>query len=435
MFISIDSKNFKLHKLKFSLLGISALLLLQLFFACKSTEVEEVIFENSVENIQSGENIQVEEIFPQEIEEETEVDLSNNQISLMFAGDIMAHTQNYIISEYSKIYRDVKDLIEPVDLAFANIEAPFDTSKPASSYPNFNMTKKYVCAAVDAGFDVFSLCNNHTNDQGLEGILETIKTSNQITKEYAEKDIPVYFSGTKNSSEADFTYNLIEKKGWKILFLPITELLNSPQHSSYINFVKTDDKSRKEFASYIKNLRENNPCDLFILSLHTSEPEYTRVISERQRNYYLELLDAGADIIMANHAHIVKDREFVYNSKNGSQKLIMYANGNVISGQRTRPDFASKYPDFERDNTGDGLFFYVTYQKDPNNPQSAPKIVASHKQFITTYINTANEYVLKKLNEDFVKYLYEVPRTNWAEYIKRRIKIDNTTTKDLITWQ
>ena len=429
MFISIASKNFKLHKFKFSLLGISALLLLQLFFACKSTEVEEVIFEDPVENIQD------EEIFPQEIEEETEVDLSNNQISLMFAGDIMAHTPNYIISDYSKIYRDVKDLIEPVDLAFANIEAPFDTNRPASSYPNFNMTKKYVCAAVDAGFDVFSLCNNHTNDQGLEGILETIKTSNQITKEYAEKDIPVYFSGTKNSTEADFTYNLIEKNGWRILFLPITELLNRPQHSSYINFVKTDDKSRNEFASYIKNLRENNPCDLFILSLHTSEPEYTRVISERQRNYYLELLDAGADIIMANHAHIVKDREFVYNSKNGSQKLIMYANGNVISGQRTRPDFASKNPDFERDNTGDGLFFYVTYQKDPDNPQSAPKIVASHKQFITTYINTANEYVLKKLDEDFVKYLYEVPRTNWAEYIKRRIKIDNTTTKDLITWQ
>ena len=39
-----------------------------------------------------------------------------------------------------------------------NIEAPIDTTRSASSYPNFNMTQKYVQAAVDAGFDVFSLC-------------------------------------------------------------------------------------------------------------------------------------------------------------------------------------------------------------------------------------------------------------------------------------
>ena len=77
----------------------------------------------------------------------------------------MAHSVNYNISTYSKIYKDVEYFIKDSDLAFANIEAPIDTSRPASSYPNFNMTQKYVQAAVDAGFYVFSLCNNHTNDQ------------------------------------------------------------------------------------------------------------------------------------------------------------------------------------------------------------------------------------------------------------------------------
>ncbi len=75
----------------------------------------------------------------------------------MFAGDIMAHSVNYYITTYEKIWRDVRDVISEPDLAFANIEAPIDTTKPASSYPNFNMTQKYVQAAVDAGFDVFSL--------------------------------------------------------------------------------------------------------------------------------------------------------------------------------------------------------------------------------------------------------------------------------------
>jgi len=361
--------------------------------------------------------------------------VKNNQISLLFAGDIMAHTINYEISEYAKIWRDVKDIIEPSDLAFANIEAPIDTTRSASSYPNFNMTKKYVQAAINAGFDVFSLANNHTNDQGLNGILETIKTTNLLITENKEKGNDIYFSGIKSTKEAPFTYCVIEKNGWKILFLAITELLNRPDHSSYINFVKPDENSRNEFAKKCQELRKENPCDLFVLSVHTSEPEYTRKITERQKKYYKALLDAGVDVLWANHAHIIKDREFVYNSQTGSQKMIMYANGNVISGQRTKPDFSSSYPDFERDNTGDGIFYYLTLEKDYDNPELPPKIVAASHKFVTTYINTANEYVIKKCDDNFVYYLYDVPRNNWAEYIKRRIRINNETTKDYITWQ
>ena len=63
------------------------------------------------------------------------------------------------------------------------------------------------------------------------------------------------------------------------------------------------------------------------------------------------------------------------------------------------------------------------------------KIKKCEPYFITTYINTANEYVIKPLNQDFVDYLYDVPRTNWAKYIERRIKINKDATKDLIEWQ
>ena len=124
-------------------------------------------------------------------------------INLLFAGDIMAHSVNYYITTYDKIWRDVREVISESDLAFANIEAPVDTTKAASSYPNFNMTRKYVQAAVDAGFDVFSLCNNHTNDQYKNGILETIKTSQAIT-EYTKENFgnDIYFSGTKETADS-----------------------------------------------------------------------------------------------------------------------------------------------------------------------------------------------------------------------------------------
>ncbi len=369
-----------------------------------------------------------------------EKQINTPTISILFAGDIMAHQRNYEISDFAKIWHDVKPEIQKADLALANIEAPIDQTKKVSSYPEFNMSKKYVQAAIDAGFDAFSLSNNHTNDQLTNGILETVKSTNELSEEAEKNGSRIYFSGIsptpRTDSKADnfsnFTYNIIEKNGWKILFLAITELLNRPNASSYINFVRPDENTRKAFIQYCKKLRKDNSCDLFIISIHTSEPEYTRKIEQKQDKYYMELLDAGADVIWANHAHIIKDRKFIFNRNAGYEKMIMYANGNTISGQRQNPALDSKKPDGERDNTGDGLLYTVTFKK---NGDGTIQILDAQPYFITTYINTAGELVIKPLNEVFVEYLNGVSRHNWAEYIKRRIKINEEETKDLILWQ
>lgn len=396
----------------------------------KTSETKDLRKEKQVRNPPETEVLQ-EKVVLAEVDDKDETD---DEIKLLFAGDIMAHTNNYHISSFDKIWRDVKYLIDGNDLVFANIEAPIDTTKPVSSYPNFNMPQNYVQAAVDAGFNVFSLCNNHSNDQYLDGIKETLKTVDRICEQAAKNATPrsLYFSGLKNSKESEFSYNIIEKSGWKILFLPMTELLNRPDFSEYINYIKTDDASRNEFIDYVKKLREKNPCTIFILSFHTAEPEYTRNITSRQEKFYKELIKNGVDIIWANHAHIIKNRKIIVDTETNCDKLIMYANGNTISGQRRNPDLTSKNPNGERDNTGDGLFYKVTLKKDNNG---SVKIKKCEPIFITTYINTANEFVLKPLNQDFVNYLYSVPRTNWAKYIERRININQEATKDLIEWQ
>ncbi|MDY5918217.1 MAG: CapA family protein [Treponema sp.] len=396
----------------------------------KTSETRDLRKEKQVQNPPKTEILQEKNI----LDETDYKDESDDEIKLLFAGDIMAHTNNYHISSFDKIWRDVKYLIDGNDLVFANIEAPVDTTKPVSSYPNFNMPQNYVQAAVDAGFNVFSLCNNHSNDQYLDGIKETLKTVDRICEQTAKNANPrsLYFSGLKKSKESEFSYNIIEKSGWKILFLPMTELLNRPDFSEYINYIKTDDASRNEFIDYVKKLREKNPCTIFILSFHTAEPEYTRNITSRQEKFYKELIKNGVDIIWANHAHIIKNRKIIVDTETNCDKLIMYANGNTISGQRRNPDLTSKNPNGERDNTGDGLFYKVTLKKDNNG---SVKIKKCEPIFITTYINTANEFVLKPLNQDFVNYLYSVPRTNWAKYIERRININQEATKDLIEWQ
>ena len=363
-------------KLAFPLIVLTAIFM----YSCASTEKTETqeISEELSELYQEEQEI---------VSPEPELPEESDTITLLFAGDIMAHNVNHYISDYPKIWRDVKYLIEPCDLSFANIEAPIDNTQKWQNYPNFNMPQSYIEAAIDAGFDVFSLSNNHTNDQGLNGIKETIKSAERLVKRSKERNEDIYFSGLKDGKAASFSYNLIEKNGWKILFLPMTEILNRPSYSDYINYIDNSEKSRKEFVKYVKQLRQENPCDLMVLSIHACEVEYTRNVTEAQNQYYMDLLDAGVDILWANHAHIIKDRKYIFYHETDSQKVIMYANGNTISGQRTSPNFDSTNPIGERDNTGDGLMVKLTFKKQENG--FPPRITASENIFITTYINTA----------------------------------------------
>ena len=347
---------------------------------------------------------------------------ADSDITLLFAGDVMAHNSNYTVKDFNDIWKDVKPIIQGADLAFANIEAPVDPTRPVSSFPQFNMSVEYLQSAIDAGFSVFSLTNNHSNDQGLSGMQETLKTCDKLTRQYAAEGRALYFSGLKKNSTDGFDYKIIEKNGWKILFFPVTESLNSFEAHKYMNYVYPEAENRHRFAAFIKKLKAKVGCDLFILSFHTNEPEYVRAVSDSQRQFYKELVDSGVDILWANHAHIIKDREI------GERTLIMYSNGNTISGQRYSPNLTMETPNTMRDNTGDGLFYEVTLSKDASD---TIVIKDTKPYFVTTYITPTREFILKPMNQDFISWLKETGQPKWAGYIERRLKINQGQTKDI----
>lgn len=350
-----------------------------------------------------------------------------DSLLVTFAGDIMAHKPNWARGHYDEIYEDIASELQESDLAFANMETPVCDSRDYSTYPEFNVHHEYVEAAIRAGFNVFSLSNNHTNDQGLTGIKATKAWFDKKRETTKDSERPVYAAGLKQDSDGPLSYEVIEKNGWTILYMAITEILNTPNSSSYIDYIAPSKKARAAFIQEIKQIQEKNPHDLFVLSVHCSEPEYILTVKESQKNYYFELLDAGVDVVWVNHPHVSKYWEIVPDENNVPRKLIFYSMGNTISAQRTNPSWNA--PETNRDYTGEGYMAQVRFQKETDGV----RIVHLNPILITTYITPNGLYVIKVLNDNLIETLKdESPR--WSAYLAERKKLMEKITGK-VTWR
>lgn len=329
-----------------------------------------------------------------------------NTLILTFAGDIMAHEVNYIMDDFSLIYDDIRSIFLFDDIRFANIESPVADSLPFETYPTFNMQGSYIDAAIHTGFNVFSLANNHTNDQGIAGIQETMRFFEQKRTKHQ-----IAFSGLKDGQNECFSYSVIEKNGFKILFLAVTEILNTHDSSvQYINYVPKNESGRKNLTEYIQKLKTEQAPDIFILSVHVLEEEYIRDVTETRKMYFRNLAECGVDIIWAHHPHVMQEWEIIDNSK-----LIMYSMGNFISGQRYAPNFEN--PERSREYTGDSILLQVTLKKEAQNDS----ISIAHLEpiMITNYTDKKKNVTVRLLTEDFIA---SQPKTQ-AEYYRKRLQL------------
>ncbi|HFB99970.1 MAG TPA: hypothetical protein ENJ53_04115, partial [Phaeodactylibacter sp.] len=154
---------------------------------------------------------------------------SIQKINLLFVGDIMGHRPQIKSAKLSKkeaiqtgkkynyepCFRYIKPIVEQADLAIANLEVTLPGEPPYYGYPSFRSPDELAEALRFSGFDILMTANNHSNDAGKRGVINTISTI---------KKNGLYQTGTfKNVEERDLFYPLlVYKKGFKIAFLNYT---------------------------------------------------------------------------------------------------------------------------------------------------------------------------------------------------------------------
>ncbi|MCI3920373.1 CapA family protein [Paenibacillus sp. TRM 82003] len=255
------------------------------------------------------------------------------EATLVAIGDIMMHTpqlpgaydKETDTYDFSSFFAPLKSLFTEADWAFANLETPIaGDDRGFRGYPLFNAPVALADALADAGFDVLSTANNHSLDQGFSGIEHTLETLR------AKQLIPI---GTAATEEASREIAYVEKNGITAGFLSYTYGTNGipiPKDKPFaVNLI---DEAR--IAADIEKAREGG-ADAVVVSLHFGQ-EYQREPSDEQRRVARGAIEAGADLIIGHHPHVVQPYEmYETTSPDGSKRegLIMYSLGNYISNQ------------------------------------------------------------------------------------------------------
>ena len=348
---------------------------------------------------------------------------------LSFVGDIMAHPPNFTMSDYDRIYRAVSELFLADDLSFANLEFVVDEQRPMAGFPRFNVHGDYVASALRAGFDVFSLANNHSNDYGKNGILQTQRN---IARFQAWISRPLYVSGLRADEGSSLHIQSIHYRNWHIGFLALTGLINQYNDGNpYLHYVpENNDEANEELRELVRSRR--GEYDLFILSWHGGT-EYLLKPNEGKSALFRALMEAGVDILWGHHPHVLQPVEFYFRS-DGRRGVIMYSMGNFISSQPwyLQPDDR----DSRRAYTGDSAVVQLKVQmtaKGADVPEMRPVPITHLQHFDPSEGSSAGD-----LRDGFeVHYTGEaeaVASEPWKPFYRRRTEvmlrlIDSFTTR------
>ena len=210
---------------------------------------------------------------------------------------------------------DVRNLMTAADLAMVNLEgpAPVKSSYHAGGM-SFTFNQAYLVGLKNAGIDVVSLANNHIGNAGRSGIRETMQALDKLG---------IAHGGVGASTAAARAPVLFTVDGVKVAFMAYDAI--APGYAAGPNLIGTAELSKGSPTDDIRAAKAAG-AQVVIVYPHWGI-EYRTTPTSAQKSWAHKMIDAGADIIIGNHAHYAEAME-VYKGK-----PIWYALGNFVFDQ------------------------------------------------------------------------------------------------------
>ncbi|MCL2694032.1 MAG: CapA family protein, partial [Oscillospiraceae bacterium] len=224
--------------------------------------------------------------------------------------------------DFLPAYANVMDLIAGHDIAIINQETLVNDAFEPSNHPLFSTPGALGDFMLEMGFNVFGIANNHTLDKGVEGLTASL----DFWRERSGRAVVV---GAYYDEEDRADIRTKEINGVTFSFLAYTEHLNELRlpAGSPLQIGKTGDW--EQVTEEIKKAKAVS--DVCVVMLHWGIENYDQ-IEDEQREAAQKLAEAGADIILGTHPHVLRDIEFIRRS-DGTEALVVYSLANFISAQ------------------------------------------------------------------------------------------------------
>ena len=255
---------------------------------------------------------------------------SSGDSTISFVGDVSLADDWFIMPKYDErgkgIYgilsEEVVDIMKSSTLMVANNEFTISDrgEKMPGKYYTFRGSPKRLSIYDEMGVDLVTLANNHVYDYGKDAFYDMLTS----LKEY---NIP-YIGAGKNIEEAKRPYYFIIN-GYKVAFVNATraeKLILTPEATETEGGVFRCYEP-EGFASVIKSTKEES--DYVVALIHWGR-EDSHEVEDVQVDTSKIYIDAGADIIIGSHAHVLQGLEY-YNDK-----LIVYNLGDFIFNNETK---------------------------------------------------------------------------------------------------
>ena len=348
----------------------------------------------------------------------------NEDVVLYAAGDVAPDRE-----DPASIFQHVADLLKTGDVAFCQLEAVL--SERGSPLPQARLPcrgRPSVARAIkDAGFDVVSFASNHCLDWGREAFLDTISVLEEEglsvvgagrNIEEAREPAIVDCHGTRI---AFLAYNSILPQGfWADVDRPGCAPMRGLTLYEQIEHDQPGTPCRVHTFAHRDDLRSleddieraKSRADLVVVSMHWGIHFIPAVLADYQRDVARAAIDAGADLILGTHPHILKGIE-VYNGKVIFYSLCNFAldlpaDQELVDSPQHR-EIATLNPDWQPDPD------YPTYFMPPDSRKTIiAKCAIAERQikrvsFLPVYINKQSQpEVLVSRDPHFVEIVQYV---------------------------
>ena len=358
------------------------------------SEATEVIKENEKENVNDNatENENESESIAIPLTSDEKYKASNNfkKVDIREKKDVFCFAGDVFLSKKPRAAYDEKGLdgiidesylkiLKNSDLNIANLECSItDNIENAEDKTfTFALPTKYVKPITEIGIDLFTMANNHSLDYGANAMLNTIKVLND--------NKILHIGAGKNIEEAKRAY-IKEIDGKRYAFLAASAVLPSDNWKATETRVGVfDGYDIRELCEEIKIVKPY--VDKVIVYMHWGR-ELETVSNTWQKQYARRIVDAGADLIIGSHSHIVQEIEYYKNVP------IVYSLGNFIYGGTMRDMIlVTATFDYSVDKAGQlqlqiftGISSYERVKKDWNKDEIAAKIKELQDKSSTCYI-------------------------------------------------